>query len=77
MIQICLNRVRATWSFVTPTLTLVEWTKWGETAWPRRATLSCAKTRRSKHEQDMRRRPLSVPQPRLRPTNKRATLIQR
>jgi hypothetical protein len=31
----------------------------------------------AKHEQDMRRRLLSVPQPRLRLTNKRATLIQR
>jgi hypothetical protein len=46
----------------------------GEIVWPRRATLSCAKTRRSKHEQDMRRQPLSVLRHRLRPIGKRPIL---
>jgi hypothetical protein len=43
----------------------------------RGATRSCAKTRRNKREQDMRRQSLNALLPHLRPTSKRATLIQR
>jgi hypothetical protein len=60
-------------ALVTPTLTPVWWNKGGEIVWPRGATLSCAKTRRSKHEQDTRPQPLSVLRHRLRPIGKRAT----
>jgi len=72
MTQICLSRARRILPFVTPILMLVQSTKGGEIVWRRKATLSCAKTRRSKHEQDTQRQPLSVLQHRLRPIGRRA-----
>jgi hypothetical protein len=39
---------------------LVRSTKGGEIVWRRKATLLCAKTKRSRHEQDMRHQPLSL-----------------
>lgn len=75
MIHICSSRARQTLPFVTRTSTVVQSSKRGEIAWPRKATLLCAKTKRSKREQGMRRQPLSVRQPRLRPTSERTTPI--
>jgi hypothetical protein len=40
---------------------LVGWTKGGEIVWRGKATLLCAKTKRSRHEQDTRHQPLSPP----------------
>ena len=39
---------------------LVRSTKGGEIVWRRKATLSCAKTKRSRHEQDTRHQPLCL-----------------
>ena len=60
MTQICLSKARLILPFVTPILMLVRSTKGGEIVWRRKATLLCAKTKRSRHEQDMRRQPLSL-----------------
>ena|SRR6476660_5921704 len=39
---------------------LVRSTKGAEIVWRRKVTLLCAKTKRSRHEQDMRHQPLSL-----------------
>src|SRR6185503_9714275 len=59
MIQICLSKARLILPFVTPILMLVRSTKGGEIVWRRRATLLCARTKQSRHEQDTRHQPLS------------------
>jgi hypothetical protein len=60
MTQICLSRARQILPFVTPILMLVRSTKGGEIVWRRKATLLCARTKQSSHEQDTRHRPLGL-----------------
>ena len=60
MIQTCLSKARLILPFVTPILMLVRSTKGGEIVWRRRATLLCARTKQSRHEQDTRHQPLSL-----------------
>jgi hypothetical protein len=60
MTQICLSRARRILPFVTPILMLVQSTKGGEIVWRRKATLLCARSKQSRHEQDTRHQPLSL-----------------
>ena len=58
MTQTCLSKARLMLPFVTPILMLVRSSKGGEIVWRRRATLLCARTKQSRHEQDTRHQPL-------------------
>ena len=60
MTQICSSRARQILPFVTPILMLVRSTKGGEIVWRRKATLLCARTKQSSHEQDTRHQPLGL-----------------
>ena len=60
MTQICLSKARLILPFVTPILMLVRSTKGGEIVWRRKATLLCARTKQSSHEQDTKHLPLGL-----------------